>query len=187
MPPSFAPTNCPTPPTSSSTKPTLPGYSDGSPPLLCPRELEKNHSSIGEFWEILWLIHVFWVWAFSRNFGRKNHVLRKMVLVLVFFYILMDFGRFFFYRQLWKKLGFWSVYKNPKTKKPKEIKAWKTQIHPPCSPPTQLGDGLRGWLDVGGIGLGVGAGLIRPAGWGQWERPAGRLLGAGQPIGSGFS
>jgi hypothetical protein len=42
---------------------------------------------------------------------------------LVFFYILMDFGRFFFYRQLWKKLGFWSVYKNPKTKKPKEIKA----------------------------------------------------------------
>jgi hypothetical protein len=45
------------------------------------------------------------------------------------------------------------------------------------------GDGLRGRLDVGGISLGVGAGLIRPAGWGQWERPAGRMLGAGQPMG----
>jgi hypothetical protein len=45
------------------------------------------------------------------------------------------------------------------------------------------GDGLRGRLDVGGISLGVGAGLIRPAGRGQWERPAGRMLGAGQPVG----
>jgi hypothetical protein len=50
----------------------------------------------------------------------------------------------------------------------------------------ELGDGLRGRLDVGGIGLGVGAGLNRPAGWGQWERPAGRLLGGGQPVGGGF-
>jgi hypothetical protein len=48
-PPSFAPASCPAPPTSSFAKPTLPCYSDGSPPLLRPRELEKNHSSTGEF------------------------------------------------------------------------------------------------------------------------------------------
>ena len=30
----------------------------------------------------------------------------------------------------------------------------------------ELRDGLCGRLDVGGIGLGLGVGLIRPAGWG---------------------
>jgi hypothetical protein len=52
--------------------------------------------------------------------------------------------------------------------------------------------GLRGRLDVGGIGLGVGAGLNRPAGRGQWERPAGRWAAGGrwffarEPVGFGF-
>jgi hypothetical protein len=41
------------------------------------------------------------------------------------------------------------------------------------------GDSLRGRLDVGGISMGIGAGLIRLAGRGQWERPAGRWVAGG--------
>jgi hypothetical protein len=41
------------------------------------------------------------------------------------------------------------------------------------------GDSLRGRLDVGGISMGIGVGLIRPAGRGQWERPAGRWATGG--------
>ncbi|KAE8022228.1 hypothetical protein FH972_008045 [Carpinus fangiana] len=124
-PPSFAPTSCPAPPTSSSAKPTPPGYSDGSPPLLRPRELEKKiiPPPVG-----------------GGQLDRRGSVGT---------WIAMDFRSRF-------------------------LQAISS------------GDGLRGRLDVGGIGLGVGAGLIRPAGRGQWEQPAGRMLGAGQPVGGGF-
>jgi hypothetical protein len=62
----------------------------------------------------------------------------------------MDFGRFFFYRQLWKKLGFWSVYKNPKTKNPKKLKPEKPKsTHRVLHPPSSKMASVAGWTWVG--------------------------------------